>query len=526
MRRADYRYLRHGDTYVRRLLRALLSALIPGAGQIVAGTRRRGCVMLAVAILLLIAGVVIGLQGVDLVLSWVIQPSVLLGLLVLNVALLAFRLFAVVDAYRTPEAGSRVADVRSTPPDGADGLSTSQTSATQSSASKVLAGAGLVALLLITIAPHAAAGYYTYLSRDLLTTVFVDEEATTSTSTSLPLPTTTSVPTVASTSTTAATSTSLTTSTTQAPPDTTPAIEVGDDQRLTILLIGSDAGYGRTGSRADSIMVATLDLQTGQAALFGIPRNTGSVPLSGAAANALGTEVYVDLISSLYSDARDHPELAPQGKDPGAVVLRDAVSKLLDIPVDYYAVVDMGGFVDLVDAFGGVTLNVKTRVRVRISPPTPDGEWKIYDIEPGKRHLSGLEALAFARSRTGADDYARMHRQRCVLAGLLYQNGPAEMLLKFPKIVKAIQKSLRTDIPIDRLRDLIKIRSKIQSDELITVGFTPPDYITGRNEMGYNILNLKLVQATVRQIIEHPEEVPKTQATDMNVDGSDCWKID
>ena len=512
------RHYRRRDTRIRRASRALYSALIPGAGQIAAGARTRGLVMLAVVILLLIAGVaVVVLQGADRVLSWVVQPSVLLGLLVFNVAMLAFRLFAVIDAYRMGPTGGSIA-VREDDP----------------SARRVIAGIALAVLLILTVAPHVVAGYYTYLSRDLLTTVFASgdggEPSTTSLASSTSasaatVPSTvTTVPSVTSTETTSTTSPSRTTTTAQ-PPDTTPAIEGAEDERLTILFVGSDAGYGRTGSRADTIMVATFDLVTGRVALFGIPRNTGSVPLSEEAADVLGRKVYVDLISSLYWDARDHPELAPEGEDSGAVVLRDTVSMLLGIPVDYYAVVDMGGFVDLVDAFGRVTVNVKERLWVRLSPPTPDEEWRVYDIRPGKQELNGLEALAFARSRTGSSDYVRMGRQRCVIAALLDQNGVAEMLWRFPILAGVIKESVRTDIPIDRLQDLIRIRSELRTGDMITVGFTPPDYTNGINEMGYNILDLELVQATVRQIIEQPEEVLAAEGAEA-LDTSDCWKID
>ena len=113
-----------------------------------------------------------------------------------------------------------------------------------------------------------------------------------------------------------------------------------------------------------------------------------------------------------------------------------------------------------------------------------------------------------------------------MLGGLLDQNGAGEMLLKFPKVVKAIQNSLRTDIPIDALKDLIRVRSKIRSDKLITVGFVPPDFITGRNLLGYNILDLDRVQATVREIIEHPDEVRASQDPESDVDTTDCWKIE
>ena len=476
--------------------------------------------MLAVVVLLLVACGVVFLQGVDKVLSWMVEPSVLLGLLGLNVALLLFRLYAVIDAYRirrgAPGAGSAAT------------ASPTTVAATPPLASRpVAAGVGVALLLLLTLAPHAVAGYYTYVSHDLLTTVFVDEEEGSSpAATTSWTPTSMVPPAATSTSTTGATQSVVTTSTTQAPPETVPPIAGAEDSRITILFVGSDAGYGRTGSRADTIMVATFDLETGRVALFGIPRNTGSAPLSEEAAKVLHKKVYLDLISSLYWEARDHPELAEQGEDSGAVVLRDTVSMLLGIPIDYYAVVDMGGFVEIVDALGGVTVNVEERLWVRLSPPTPDEAWKVYDIKPGIQHLSGLEALAFARSRTGSSDYVRMGRQRCVIAALLDQSGMAEMAWKFPSLASAVKESVRTDISIDTLQKLINIRSKLKSDEMITVGFTPPRYTDGLNEMGYNILDVELVQATVQQIIEHPEDVLAAEEAETEVDTSDCWKIE
>jgi polyisoprenyl-teichoic acid--peptidoglycan teichoic acid transferase len=261
-------------------------------------------------------------------------------------------------------------------------------------------------------------------------------------------------------------------------------------------------------------------------ALFSIPRNAGSIELGEAAAEALGEDVYVNLISSLYFDANQHPELGPEGGDAGATVLREAVSKILGIPVDYYAVVNMGGLVDLIEAFDGVTVNVEERLWVRLSPPTADEEWRVYDIQPGVQHLDGLEALAFARSRTGSDDYVRMGRQRCVIAALLDQNGMREIAWKFPRVAEVIKANMKTDIPIDALQSLVAIRSELKTDEMLTVGFTPPQYVTGRNSLGYNILDLELVQATVRQIIDDPEQALINLGSDANLDTSDCWKIE
>jgi LCP family protein required for cell wall assembly len=510
LNRSEYRHSRGRGHYLRRLLYAFCSMLVPGTGQIAAGARRRGYIMLAVVAFLVIVGIVVLLQGIDEVVAFVIQPTVLLALLALNVVLLAFRLYAAVDAYLA-------------------GGWKSPREAAPSRSRLVLAGIGLAAVLLLTVAPHGVVGYYTFLSHDLLTSVFVTDEETTTTT--APPPSTTTLTAVARTTTTnGATSTTISTTTTSSTTTTTvPPLEQGDDDRLTFLLLGTDAGWGRSGARADTIMVATVDLKTGAVAIFGIPRNTGSVALSGRAAEALGTDVYADLISSLYFDAQNHPELAVHEGDAGAQVMRDAVSNILGIPIDYYAVVDLNGFIDLVNAFDGVTLNVRERIWVRMASFTKGEDARVYDIQPGIRHLDGWEALAFARSRTGSDDYHRMQRQRCVVLALLYQNGVTDLALKFPDIVGAIKDNLKTDIPIDSLAELIKVRAKVNQDEMVAVGFTPPDYITGRNELGYNILDLELVRSTVQQVIDDPQawlasHPANSQAGEENP--SDCWKVD
>ena len=100
MRRTD-RYARTGYGHVRRLLHALLSALVPGTGQIAGGALRRGLVLLTVVVALVLLLVIITMVGWDLVLAWAIQPTVLLALLGANVVFLAFRLYAVLDAYFT-----------------------------------------------------------------------------------------------------------------------------------------------------------------------------------------------------------------------------------------------------------------------------------------------------------------------------------------------------------------------------------------------------------------------------------------
>ncbi|GAB4254231.1 MAG: hypothetical protein Kow00129_15250 [Thermoleophilia bacterium] len=490
---------------------ACLSALLPGAGQWAAGARHRAIALLAIVALPPASlGAVLGVWGADPIFTYLVRPDFLLLLIALNALLLGFRIFASWDAYRVGQRKFRK-----------EGVAPALRLATMS----VL----LVTLLLVGVTPHALAGYYTHLSRDMLTEVFAasssEEEdganpgSTNQASTSIAGP--------------AASPGAVTARPpeTTPPPETTtsteplPDLEAGQDRRLTILLLGTDAGQGRRGARADTIMVASMDLRRGNVALFGIPRNTGNLPLSGRAAEALGTTPFPDMIGNLYGVAGAHPELAPQGGDPGAEVLADVAEELLGLSIDYYAVVNMGGFVDLVDALGGIKLNVKKRLNVRLSPPREGEEYRTYDIPPGIQHLDGHQALAFARSRTGSSDYDRMRRQRCVLKAILYQNGPAELALRLPKLVEVIRDNLVTNIPLDALPALAGLRSEVDTGRMLTVGFGPPDYVAGRNEKGYNILDRELVQGMVKKMIQHPEELLDAQ-TDSTLDDTDCWKVD
>jgi LCP family protein required for cell wall assembly len=237
-------------------------------------------------------------------------------------------------------------------------------------------------------------------------------------------------------------------------------------------------------------------------------------------------KVYRNWLTGLYGSAQRHPELAPEGQDPGAVTMRDTISTILGIHIDYYAVVDMLGFVNLIDVMGGVDVYFEKPLHMSISPPTEEEPTLVYDMEEGINHLDGRQALAYARTRHDSSDYVRMGRQRCVIAALMAQSGMTELIWNFPGIMDVIKTMVRTDIPIDALQELVKLRPSLKTDEMITVGFTPPDYVTGRNSMGYNILDLELVQATVRQIIENPEEVLATMGPDSSLDTSDCWKIE
>jgi anionic cell wall polymer biosynthesis LytR-Cps2A-Psr (LCP) family protein len=124
--------------------------------------------------------------------------------------------------------------------------------------------------------------------------------------------------------------------------------------RLNILLLGGDAGPERHGLRTDTMIVASIEPSTGQAALLGVPRNMKNVPLPESLAHQFPCHCWPDLLNALYGYAEQHPELFPTSPHPGATALQQTIGHLLGIQVDHYALVDLGGFVDVIDALGGV----------------------------------------------------------------------------------------------------------------------------------------------------------------------------
>ncbi len=102
----------------------------------------------------------------------------------------------------------------------------------------------------------------------------------------------------------------------------------------------------------------------------------------------------------------------------------------------------------------------------------------------------------------------------------------SKLTLRFPKIAAALEKSVATNLPLSALPDLIKLRSKVKTNEMISVGFTPPDWISGYTDKRYNVLDFVKVKAAVKTIVKTPDvwiaEHPAVAAAGGT---SDCWKI-
>lgn len=254
------------------------------------------------------------------------------------------------------------------------------------------------------------------------------------------------------------------------------------DGRYNILLLGGDAGPDREGLRPDSISVASVDARTGATVVIGIPRNSELIrfskdsPLYGPFPDGYncGDEC---LINYLYTYGEEHPELYPDaekhGTLPGIEAMRDAAEGVLGLTIQYYVLIDMKGFSDLIDALGGITLDVPERTP--LAPEIPGAKpfgW----VEKGTQHLNGNTALWYARSRYATTDYSRMSRQRDVQEAILRRFTPANVLVKFQDVAEAGKQVVRTDIPSGMLGLFVDLANKARKLPVGRLELVPPDF--------------------------------------------------
>lgn len=246
--------------------------------------------------------------------------------------------------------------------------------------------------------------------------------------------------------------------------------------RYNILLVGSDSGKGRTGIRPDSLNVASIDSTTGRVVLVSLPRNLQNVPFPDESPMHelypygfnCGSEC---LLNAVHTAAEGRSDLYPDSEDPGLDATIDAVEGVTGLPINYYVMINMKGMRSLVDAVGGVTIDVKTRIAMF----GHDDAWKNVYIEPGVQELNGQEALWYARSRVQSDDYTRMGRQKCLMSAMLHELSPQTVLTNVADIAASSKELLSTSIPAEELGPFADLALKAKGQKISTVSLVPPE---------------------------------------------------
>lgn len=235
------------------------------------------------------------------------------------------------------------------------------------------------------------------------------------------------------------------------------------------MLTGIDSSAIRSHALNDTIIVASIDPDTGQVALVSFPRDMARVPTPDGGR-------FDGKINSLMTYADRHKDKYPAG---GMAALTAEVGFLLGIKVDYYASVDLEGFRKLIDRVGGVTVNVTKA----IDDPVYGG-WdkpgKIgFKLSVGRHKLDGENALAYVRSRKGVgeSDFSRARRQQDLLVALQKKLIDPAMLPNLPGILKDATQTLKTNFPPDRLSEVLALARK--TDEALVKRYVlGPPYST------------------------------------------------
>src|SRR3954469_24064211 len=305
-----------------------------------------------------------------------------------------------------------------------------------------------------------------------------------------------------------------------------------DQARVNILLLGSDAGADRVGIRTDSMILASVDTRTGRTALISMPRNLLKAPLAptsplraiypsgrfGSPDTSCDQGPGQCMLTNLYVDAENyakaHPGAYHSGDQPGRVELRGTVQEITGLEVDQMVGIDLKGFSRLIDAMGGLDINVKlsgygTKLTIG-GEHAPDG--RIVGVkgyfEPGRQHLDGWHSLWYARTRAADSDTFRQMRQRCVVQAIVQQVNPAQMVSKYPEIAGILKDNIYTDIPVQNLPAFVELVQRVQKSKINSVALTSTQKVFS-NDPDYTLVR-KLIQKGIAAPVK---SAPKPSTT-------------
>ncbi|HFC12662.1 MAG TPA: hypothetical protein ENJ56_07445 [Anaerolineae bacterium] len=227
--------------------------------------------------------------------------------------------------------------------------------------------------------------------------------------------------------------------------------------RLTILLMGLDRRPNETyPTRTDTMILLSLDPETNQASMLSIPR-----------------DLYVDIpgigrerINAAYVLGA----LRNGGEAAGAQLAMDTVERNLGVHVDHYVLVDFNAVVNLIDAFGGLEINVEKTIDDPLYPDMNYGYDPLY-IPAGQQTLDGWTALKYMRTRHGDSDFDRARRQQKAMLALREQVlgvGVTGLARRVPTIWDEVKEGIFTDMSLNDILALVNAATELSAESINT----------------------------------------------------------
>jgi LCP family protein required for cell wall assembly len=277
-------------------------------------------------------------------------------------------------------------------------------------------------------------------------------------------------------------------------------------KRTTILLLGVDARPGQRIARTDTIILLTLNPETGAAGMLSLPRDLKVRP------SALNRDMK---ITSVYpaGEAAGYP-------GGGAALLEDTITEMLGYSIDHYVVVNFDGFKQIIDLIGGIEMDVPYEIYDDKYPDDNYGYLPPVHFLPGKQQMDGDTALKYARTRHADNDYARAGRQQQVIMAIkdkVTQPGQmAALLPRLPGLAVAMANSVQTDMPVDKALTLARTVDQMDLNNVarVVVDSKMGRVIQNDPQLGYTLVpDMVKVRAAADAIFADSMTGPSTAET-------------
>ena len=267
--------------------------------------------------------------------------------------------------------------------------------------------------------------------------------------------------------------------------------------KATVMIMGVDERADDVG-RSDTLMIATLDPDKNQAALLSVPRDT-RVKIKGHG---------FDKINAAYAYG-------------GRKLTQETIESLLNTHIDHYIKINVHGFTKIIDALGGIDIDVEKRMYYE-DPWDDDGGLYI-DLQPGMQHMDGKTAITYVRYRDEEGDIGRIKRQQNFMKAVMDKLVSPTIIPKLPAIVSAVSDSVETDMSVSEILSFLGTLQDAKDNGLKSemlpgkpvyiegISYWVPD-ISKTRQILANTLGIKIDQSITTSIhednIEYEESIP------------------